>query len=153
MSRLLRGLIVVVVALVIVALGSLWLLLGTTRGGQWLAAQAVTFIPGELRVEGQGGAVLTGLTADRIVYRNEALAVELTDIHVEARLTELWHKRITIEHLTAAALSSDELHLTDISLTGTIELREAFPLTANLHWAGGWRPDQRPDQRQRRFLG
>jgi len=116
-SRLLRGLFIAVIALVIVALGSLWLLLGTARGGQWLAAQAVTFIPGELRIEGQGGAVLTGLTAARVVYRNEAFTVELTDIHVEVRLTELWHKRITIERLTAAALSSDELHLTDIGLT------------------------------------
>ncbi len=137
MSRLLRGLIVGIVALLTVVLCALWLLLGTTQGSQWLVTQAVTFVPGELRIEAQGGTVVTGLTAERVVYRNEEFTVELTDISLDVRLSALLDKRIAIERLTVAALSSDELHLTDIDLGAAIELSEAFPLTASLRWAGG----------------
>ena len=140
MTRIVRslftGVIAIVITIVIVALGALWLLLGTVQGGQWLISQAASFIPGELLVENQDGAVLTGLTASRVVYRNEAFAVELTDIRVDVRLAGLLRKRIVIERATGAAVSIDELHLTDIGLTGYVELRDEFPLAGNLRWIG-----------------
>jgi len=135
-TRLLRSLLIAVIVIVTITFGALWLLLGTARGGQWLVAQAATFVPGELLIEAQDGSVLSGLTAGRVVYRDEALVVELTDMRIDIRLSGALRKRIVIESLTAAAASIDVLHLTDIGLSGSIELRDEFPLTAKLRWNG-----------------
>ncbi len=134
MSRLLRGLMIGFIAIVAVILSALWMVLGTARGGQWLVEQATTVIPGALVVEQQQGSALSGFTARRIVYRDESLYVELRDVRIEIDLGALLRKRIDIERLTVAAMFIDELQLDDVNLVGTIELRDAFPLTANLSW-------------------
>lgn len=140
MIRLLRSLSIGVIVTAMVVSGACWLLLGTQPGGRWLVAQGLGFVPGAWVVRGQRGTVFSGLSARRVVYRDESLHVELTDVRIDVQLVGLLRKQILIRHATAAALETGDLTLTGIGLAGSVGLRDDFPLAVHLDWTG---PDGR----------
>ncbi len=127
----LRNLLLIAIAALCAAV---LLLLGTPAGARWLVGQAQPAIPGELVVEDLGGSVLTGLTADRVVYRQDAFIIELADARVNLRLHALLRKRVMIRRATAARVTVGALRLADVALSGHFDLVENLPLAGSVRW-------------------
>lgn len=127
----LRNLLLIAIAAVGVVV---LVLLGTPTGARWLLDQAQPMIPGELVVEDLGGSVWTGLTADRVVYRQDTLSAELAAVQLDVRLRALWRKRVMLRRATAARVTVDALQLADVGLSGHVDLAEDLPLAGNVAW-------------------
>lgn len=85
--------------LVLLVLGGSFSLLSTQAGSRWLLQQ----VPG-LSVENFTGAVLTDWQADQLVYQQDDLSVQLTDVQMQFRPMCLLRSAVCLDTLTAARI-------------------------------------------------
>jgi translocation and assembly module TamB len=99
-----RRLLLLFVVLLLVTLGAVYWLLGTSSGTRWLLAQAGTRVPDGLVFGEAEGSLLHGVRMDSFSWHSETLRLQARDIRLDIELLPLASRHLVIESLAAAEL-------------------------------------------------
>ncbi len=108
--RLIKGILLLGLALFVIALGSAYWLLGTAGGTQWLLARLDARAPDGLVLGEATGSLLHGIRMDSLEWRSETVRLKARDVRVAVELLPLLGRHLVIESVAAAEL---ELHILD----------------------------------------
>jgi translocation and assembly module TamB len=96
--------------------------IGTSHGTAFLITQASKLLSDELVVEGLAGALLDGVSAERVTYSAVNYEIDGADVSLQIRLTDLFDGVVTLERCRAATVTvtADEFdqQIDSVELTG-----------------------------------
>lgn len=111
MKRISIGIVLSILFLILLVLGVSVSLLATQGGSRWILKQ----VPG-LSVEGLQGALLSDWRAEQLVWQQDDLTAQLTDVHMQLRPSCLLRSAVCLDRLTAARI--------ELNLPETEEVKE-----------------------------
>lgn len=133
LKRLLAGLILGLLILV----GTVWVLIGTQPGVNWLLETGKSFVPGELSVQQVEGDLLGQLRLAELKYENPDMLLSIGELILSWQPGELWQRMLHIKQLSSKRVQfewrkppddtpSEPLVLSDIKLPLEISLDQAL---------------------------
>jgi translocation and assembly module TamB len=140
LKRLLAGLILGLLLL----FGTVWILLGTQPGVNWLLQTGKGFLPGELNVQQVEGHLLGKLRLSQVKYENPDMLLSLDELIFSWNPGELWQRVLHINELSTEQVQfewrkppsddapSEPVVLNDIKLPLEIRLDLASVKNANI---------------------
>lgn len=132
--RWLARLAVAAAALVLLAGGALWFLLGTRTGARWLFTRVGGMMTGSLEVAELDGPIRGPLSIRGLTYRSDSVEVRIERLALDWRLGELLDKRLDVVRLAAEGVrvrlaaggeSAGPQALPDVHLPVNIIVRQA----------------------------
>lgn len=100
--RIVKGILLSLLAVFAIVLGSAYWLLGTASGTQWLLAQLDSRAPDGLALGEAEGTLLHGIRIDSLDWHSETLRVQATDIRLDIELLPLLNRHLVIASVSAA---------------------------------------------------
>ncbi len=135
---MIRAIAIVVLAIVALALGGAWVLLGTPSGAVALITFGAGWLPGELEVADVDGSFLQGIEAGEVVYRQEDITLVATDVRIAIDVAQLLTGTLAVDRAVVESVTLKDLPVdARFRLSGSARLLRDLPLEAAVEWVDG----------------
>ena len=102
MRRIALRLVLAITALAVLAVATLYAILGTESGTRWLLARAAGYLPNELQLGTAEGTLLHGMTMDSLAWRGEGLDASVAQLEIDIGWWPLFDGTVAVQVLDAA---------------------------------------------------